>query len=122
MLVKDYVLTVWLKFGDDIGIPGVANQYPALKTIGTTRRLSCSVQKMSFSIRRAGRSKIRQIGAERHLCINDRKTRRSSCLQDSRDRVDDFADFSNRDARLIKHATFCSKVILHVDHNHGGVG
>jgi len=67
VLIENHIRGLGLQLGNDVGVPCVANQEPSLPTIRSSARLADSEMEMTFSVRRVGVSKIRQIRPEAHL-------------------------------------------------------
>ena len=71
--------------------------------------------------RAVGVAGIGEVGAERHLQIDDAQAGGASVIEDVPDRRDERGDAGGVDARTIEHAAGRREVVLHVDDDDGGL-
>ena len=65
-----------------------------------------------------GRARIRQIGRELHLQVNDLDPRSAGRSQNLPGRIDDCLDRVDGDSCAIEHPTSRREIVLHVDDDH----
>ena len=120
VLVHHDVVRVRLEFGDDLGVPGVADEDP---TRLTARRLDCGADVHGDVLdpdRAVWVPGIAQIGTEGHLQIDDRHAGTASRVDQGARRLDDRLDRRYVDPGSFEHSSHAREVVLHVDDDDSG--
>jgi hypothetical protein len=120
VLIENHVAGFGLEFGNYVGVPCIANQNTTCRSMRRRCFLTCAQWQMLKPVGRIRSARVREIGAESHLQIDDKYPGLACSGQYPTGRRYDGPIPRDIDPGERHHPAMGSEVVLHVDDDDGG--